>query len=287
MFRGHSQRFRAHVKTHEAIIDNEYWYEDGPPFLAAQFTAKKTAERQADVIDILLRAANRADSTGDRELAKRYGLLSDKLEGCRRHRRCGSMACPKCARATQRAKVDAEQRFIDSQELRNSGKYLVLLSLIPEAMTYEPGELHSIDIINANRWLKDTLDGLSIKRTTFGCPDFGWENRRGGNYFQLHWHLAAWTRHPARLKAQLKRGFCRARKYERPVDVEVTYDHDFLPYMNKVVKLPDLLRRACRQLPELLLTLDRFDPLDFMVLRGLRLSAQGRRIKLSRIRKAK
>jgi hypothetical protein len=161
------------------------------------------------------------------------------------------------------------------------------VTIIPKTMTYEPGELHNINIVNANRWLKAALDHLGIKRTIFGSPDLGWESRRGGRYFQLHWHLATWTRHPARLKAQLMSGFKRARKYERPVDVEVTYDHVFLAYVNKVIKLPDLLRRARRHLPELLLILDRSDPLDFMVLRNLRLSAQGNCIKISRIRKCK
>ena len=55
--------------------------------------------------------------------------------------------------------------------------------------------------------------------------------------------------------------------------VQVTSDHGFLPYMNKVIKLPDLLRRARRQLPELLLVLDQCDPLDFVVLRRLAANA--------------
>ena len=44
-------------------LPNEYWYGDDPPRLKASFSAK-TAERQAEVVDLLERAAtkNPADS---------------------------------------------------------------------------------------------------------------------------------------------------------------------------------------------------------------------------------
>jgi len=58
---------RRHVHAHEAVIATEYWYGDGPPRLKASFSAAKTAERQAEVVDLLERAANKRKATGDRK----------------------------------------------------------------------------------------------------------------------------------------------------------------------------------------------------------------------------
>ena len=45
-------------------------------------------------------------------------------------------------------------------------------------------------------------------------------------------------------------------------------------YVNKVIKLPELLRGNRKHCPFLLLALDRIEPLDLIILRGLRLGAQ-------------
>jgi hypothetical protein len=51
-------------------------------------------------------------------------------------------------------------------------------------------------------------------------------------------------------------------------------DLDFLPYVHKVIKIKNLLRTGRIHLPELLLLLDKINPLDLMVTQGLVLSAQ-------------
>ena len=68
--------------------------------------------------------------------------------------------------------------------------------------------------------------------------------------------------------------FRKTKKYERPVEVTIPDDLGFLPYMNKAIKLPELLRTNRKLLPELLLVLDGIEPLDLMVFMGSRLSAQ-------------
>jgi hypothetical protein len=45
----------------------------------------------------------------------------------------------------------------------------------------------------------------------------------------------------------------------------IAYSHGFLGYMNKAIKLPQLLRTNRKALPELLLVLDRTEPMDLMV----------------------
>ena len=105
-------KFRAHVKAHKTVIGHERWFRKGPPFLGKPFTVKKTVKRHATVIKILSRAAKRAGKAANGELADAYHRLQAKLTKCRPDRRCGSSACPKCARAFQRAKVAAEETII-------------------------------------------------------------------------------------------------------------------------------------------------------------------------------
>ena len=95
-------QFRAHVKAHKTVISNERWFQKGPPFLGGAFTVKKTVQRHAAVINILSRASKRAPRAGNDELADAYHRLRTKITACRPRRRCGSSACPKCARAFQR-----------------------------------------------------------------------------------------------------------------------------------------------------------------------------------------
>ena len=61
----------------------------------------------------------------------------------------------------------------------------------------------------------------------------------------------------------------------------------FLPYMNKAIKLPDLLRNNRRGLPYLLLALDHTEPLELMILSGVRASAQDGGLEFKKIQRRK
>ena len=277
-------KFRAHVKAHKTVIADERWFRKGEPPLGTPFTVKKTVQRRAAVINILSRAGKRAARAGNQQIADTYRRLQAKLTPCRPRRRCGSSACPKCARAFQRAKVEAEQTVIAELKKARADKHLVFVTIIPRHMTYLPGQFSQIDVLKANRWLKDVLDRHGIRRVIIGSVDLGWEKRRSGRYLQLHWHLAMWTTNPEGLEAKLKVIFLRAQKYERPVDVKITRNLGFLGYKNKIIKLPKLLRHARRQLPELSLLLDQIEPFDFLFVRKLRLSAQSHGVVLRKIK---
>jgi hypothetical protein len=266
-------RFRGHARAHEEIISSEFWYGDQRPRLGKGFSAAKTQERTTTVTGILLRAAKKADKTGNTDLAEAYYQLLDKIEGCRPRSRCGSLACPRCARAFQKAKIAAQQAAITQASKTRPGRHLVFVTVVPKAMMYAPGTLNKIDIKKSNRWLKDTMKQVG-SRTMLGSADLGWETRRGGKYIQIHWHLAMWTGKIDNLEQKLKPIFSKTKKHERPVDVRQAVDLGFLPYMNKAIKLPDLLRTNRTHLPELLLVLDRIEPMDLMVQTNLRLSAQ-------------
>jgi hypothetical protein len=155
-----------------------------------------------------------------------------------------------------------------------------MATVIPLHLRYTPADLPSLDIAKANRWLKDTLTKAGLTQMMFGSADIGWEYRRGKHYYQLYWHLAMWTDNPERLRKRLLKFFPPKNKYDRPVVITESLDLEFLPYLNKGIKPPDLLRRNRRHLPDLLLALDRTAPLDLMVIAGLRLSAQSGRLAL-------
>jgi hypothetical protein len=267
-------RFRTHVQAHEAVTSNESLYGNKPPNLGQGFTAAETAERRFTVMKILLRSAKRAEKDEDPDLAEAFYQLHDKLEACQPRNRCGSLACPRCARAFQKAKIVAQEEAIFNASKDRADKHLVFVTLIPPRLMHAPGEFNKIDVKKANRWLKDVLRSVVGDRMIFGSVDLSWETRRGEGYIQLHWHLVMWTSNPGKLVEKLKARFGKTKKYERPVDVREAVDLGFLGYMNKAIKLPELLRTNRKMLPELLLVLDSVEPLDLMVLTKGRLTAQ-------------
>ena len=146
-----------------------------------------------------------------------------------------------------------------------------MANVVPLGMTYRPHQLRHLDIQKRNRWLKDVLTRAGFTRVMFGSADISWED----GFHQLHWHIGMFTSNRKKLTKRLKKLFPGKKgQYDRPVVVSKAWSLGFLPYKDKAVKLPDLLRRNRTHLPELLLVLDRTEPLDLMVLTKLRPSAQ-------------
>jgi len=106
-----------------------------------------------------------------------------------------------------------------------------------------------------------------------GSIDFSLEQSPIGKYWQPHWHLALHTHDPELLRENLMALFPPVLAYDYPVDVAEASDLDFVPYIHKIIKI-ELLRTGRTHLPELLLALDRINPLDPMVFHGLVLSVQ-------------
>jgi len=157
-----------------------------------------------------------------------------------------------------------------------------MVTVIPLDLRYTRATLADLDIAKRTRWLKDVLTKAGLVQMMVGSADISWEHRRNKHYYQLHWHLAMWTKDPEKLQKRLLRVFPPKNKYDRPVEVTKSRSLNFLSYINKAIKLPDLLRRNRQHLPQLLLALDRTAPLDLMVMKGLRLSAQSGRLALRR-----
>jgi proteasome lid subunit RPN8/RPN11 len=266
-------QFRNHKTAHFAVLNNEHWFSDNLPNLGAAFSTKKANKRHKIVVKIVQRAAKRAAKNGQQPLAEALGQLLKKLKSCGPRDRCGSLACPRCARAFQKAKVVALEAIITSVSKERGGDELVFVTIIPKRFTYTPDEFDKVDVRKANRWFKDVIKAVG-KRTIIGSADLGWEKRRGKQYLQLHWHLVMWTKSPRKLGTKLKGVFGKKEKYQRSVDVCEAKNLGFLAYMNKGIKLPTLLRKNRRKLAELMLVLERTEAMDLLVLGKLRLSAQ-------------
>jgi hypothetical protein len=264
--------FKTHQKVHEEVLANEFWFGDGEPVIGKQFTSAKAKERKQTVIDLLFRTAERKRRAGDSGVADRLAILADKLHYCCPHRRCGSLACTECIRAFQKAKVAAQETAIKLLKAERSGKKLVMANIIPLWITYTPEELADLDARKLNRWLKDALKRAGFKRVMLGSIDFSWEAGRGT--YQPHWHIAMFTSNRKELRKRLKQIFPGKERGDRPVVVSKTYSLKFLAYKDKAIKLPALLRNNRRGLPYLLLALDRTEPLELMVLSGVRVSTQ-------------
>ncbi len=271
--------FHTHVKAHHAVLANEYWFSDATPRMGKQFTAAKARERKADIIRLLYRTAKHDRRDGDRHVAFRLELLADKLFYCQAARRCGSLACPECSRAFQKAKVAAQRTTIKQLKVTRKRKMLVMVTIIPLMLTYKPKDLPYLKVQKLNRWLKDALRKAGFKRVMLGSIDLSWED----GFYQPHWHVGMWTADPEELTRRLKRIFPGLQRGDRPVHTSPTYSLGFLPYKDKAIKLPALLRNNRRGLPYLLLALDGTEPLELMVLAGIRLSAQKGGFKFKKI----
>jgi hypothetical protein len=264
------RKFRAHIHEHQEVINNEHWYNDGPPSLGKAFSKEKTIQRHHKALEIIRRAAKRETKAGNGNFATALRQLIDKLTHCKPGLRCGSLACPQCARAFQRAKVAGQKECIKNLTKNRAEKTLVMANVIPLWMTYTSDQLDKLDIKKANRWLELELVQKKFNRVMLGSTDISLED----GYYQLHWHIAMWTSNPARLTKRLKQIFPSKEEYDRPVLLKKSYDLNFLPYKDKGIKLPDLLRRNKKHLASLLLVLDQVDPLALMMLTRIQLSAQ-------------
>lgn len=271
--------FHTHVRAHQEVLANEYWFGDGKPSVGKQFTVEKARERKAEIINLLYRAAKRERRDGDPSVALRLELLADKIHYCQPAGRCGSLACPECLRAFQKAKVAAQRTTIKQLKASRKGKLLVMVTIIPLMVTYKPQDLPVLKVQKLNRWLKDALTKAGFKRVMLGSIDLSWE----GGFYQPHWHIAMWTADRKRLKSRLKRIFPGLQRGDRPVHTSETYSLGFLPYKDKAIKLPALLRNNRRGLPYLLLALDGTEPLELLVLSGVRVSAQKGGLKFKKI----
>ena len=168
----------------------------------------------------------------------------------------------------------AHRRLIFQLAITHPKWLWCIITIIPLELNYPRGTLHEFDAGEFNIHLKETLTWDGIIRPFLGSIDFSLEQSSVGKYWQPHWHFPLHTSDPEMLRETLKDLFLPMEKYDYPVDVTEAFDLNFLSYIHKGIKINDLLRRGRTHLPELLLMLDRINPLELLVFQGLVLSAQ-------------
>jgi hypothetical protein len=261
---------RVYQQAYAAVLNNAYWYSNRPGLLDETFNAENTRIRADVLIDILRRAARRR---AERHLSEQYLHLADKLSACR-HRHCGSSACQNCLRAFQQAKAVAHRRLISRLGEIYPRTLWCMVTIIPPELNYPVRSLHEFDAAEFNRHFMKTLGWGGFTRPFLGSIDVSLEPSLIGKYWQPHWHFTLHTHDPKLLRENLKELFPPLEKYDYPVKVTIASDLHFLPYIHKLLRIKDLLRTGRIHLPELLLMLDRINPLDLMVFQGLVLSTR-------------
>lgn len=274
-----SRAWQSHQLAHETIRKNPGFFCDDWLDLGSTFTTEKARERKSEFIAILDRAERRAKRSNEPKRAKAIHQIARTLSKCGPSTRCGILPCPECARAFQCARAVAHSKLAAEQQVECPDQKLVFATIVPSRFFLDPAELATLDMIAANRWFKDRLRTLGIRRPVVGSLDISWE----GDRFQVHWHVGMMTSNRRALNKRLTSAFPSDKAGMKPVVVKIARSHGFIPYSHKVIEADDILRRARRSVPDLLLALNRTDPLSTMVLLNVRLSTCNGELVLRRI----
>lgn len=145
--------------------------------------------------------------------------LADKLESCKKGRRCKSAACPECARAAQMLFASTVGASVEDLA---AGKQIVCVSVVPADGICKPTELAAAHTLrNVRRW-KEGLGRAGI--TWFvGGLDYSF-NEHDADRYEPHWseHLygLATTTDIEALKKKLRERFLSNDDIPRPVHVQ-------------------------------------------------------------------
>lgn len=256
----HRTRSRLSIR----IAENENWYH------CSDADRQTILSQLTECIEILVRAGRRNERSSNRNTARELFGIAEKLSRCQKNRRCNSLACPRCRHAHQLAKSAGQAKLLSELAARGYGRP-VMGTLVPVNLRFTAEDIADVNLDTIVRRFKDNLARHDFSQPLVGHVDISWE-REG--YFQVHFHTGLVTTDSAALTNSLKAAFPRNRPRSRPVHFKKAWDLEFVPYVNKVVHTAALLRSARRKLPGILVMLDRNDPMDGLVLRGIRLSTE-------------
>ncbi|MGE0288164.1 MAG: hypothetical protein AB7I42_17660 [Bradyrhizobium sp.] len=262
-----SRACQSHHFAHETVRKNPRFYCDDCFDLGSNFTTDKARERKAEFIAILNRAKRGAKRNHEPKRANSIHQIAQTLSRCAPSARCGTLTCPECSRAYQCARSLAHIKLATELVAQRPDQTLAFATIVPPRFSFSADELVKLDITAANRWFKDRLRRLGIRRPVVGSSDISWE----GDRFQLHWHVGMMTSNRPALNKRLISAF-RSNDVPKPAVVKIAYSHGFIRYSHKVIEAEDILRRARRAVPDLLLLLHRTESLSTMVLLNVRLS---------------
>ncbi|UGY16794.1 hypothetical protein HAP48_0004455 [Bradyrhizobium septentrionale] len=166
--------------------------------------------------------------------------LADKLEACKKNKRCQLAPCPECAPAGQKLLAKVAATFLAKQE---GAGHLVCVSIVPADGVCKPKDLDpAYAARNVRRW-KERLGRAGV--TWFvGALDYSLNEHDTARY-KPHWseHIygLTTTTDMDRLKKELRKQFPVTEAIPRPVKVKIwDGDPDALAYLLK----PNYWRRV-------------------------------------------
>jgi hypothetical protein len=147
-------------------------------------------------------------------------IVADRLESCDPEHRCLSGACPECGKLFQRWFVRRSKKLV-AKHIDKQEHELVAISIVPHDPMVQPGQLHTIDIVNLQRRLKYALDAAAVG-IALGGIDFSFNQDREGKYQPLwspHFYLITSAENKKTLRKKLLRIYRKCEEVCRPVKI--------------------------------------------------------------------
>ncbi len=133
---------------------------------------------------------------------------------------CLSGACPECGRLLQRWFVRRSKKLI-AEHIDKQEHELVAISIVPYDPIVQPGQLHTIDIVNLQRRLKYALEAVGIG-VALGGIDFSFNQDREEKYqpfWSAHFYLITSAENKTTLRKKLLRIYRKCEEVCRPVKI--------------------------------------------------------------------
>jgi hypothetical protein len=155
-------------------------------------------------------------------------FLADRLESCEPKQRCLSGARPECGRLFQRWFVRRSRKFV-AKHINLPWDHLVAITIVPWTPTVELGQLHTVEIVNLQRRLKDALKKANID-IALGAIDFSFNEDRTGKYVPFwcpHFYLITSTDNKKTLRKKLRKLFLQSDDIPRPVEMSAFHNNAY------------------------------------------------------------
>jgi len=207
-----SQQHRTLNRNVQLILSQERYYGDGPPKWR-EGKNKRPCQTSAQAKIERGKAVKRLRRAG-KENAAALNLAS-RIAACAPKQRCGSGACPECARAWQRWFVIATRNFLKSEPR----KFVTVLNPIHASGQIAPGSLCDPNVLEkAREAIRAALIDARIPGGAFGLDISFNEDRDGGfePHWQLHWRGLIVGRISKRRKSEFWSHFPKSSEIPKP-----------------------------------------------------------------------
>jgi hypothetical protein len=230
-----------HVQTVTGDI-TERLYGNGKPRWERQLTALDAALDRLSLVKRLKRKPFPKLFPGSEDLAGDLHLCEPKF-------RCGSAACPECARAAQKWLTEYVRQYCEADvvarvEDRRPNISYVATTVVPPGVRAQQGELSKKAMSGARKQLRETLLGLCTLEFGVFAYDFSLNDDTGkdlGIDWQPHFHGILGVTDTTTLEDVLRKKYPKTDEVAKPVMVT---DYDISNLGASYVFKPNIMRRS-------------------------------------------